>query len=299
MHEKFAEMLFGGSSNSISEDRLTTWAKVASQRFINDGVPLNDSIQKIAQENDLNKNFVERLCEMSNMETHIATIPSEPEKRASFAFPLADSKAVCSSLSGASHPKTKIISDYAGPPKGLPGGGPSIAEMFGVKDVCPHNGGDIPERKRIIIMIQKKASERGRMHGDLLQSAMQCETAEKQFHKEAKQAVMHGMALEEMHKVACDAGFGSLTSELLPKTAQLLDRQFLITEEDMEKMAFEAPEELIDYSVPVRVINGRNPLLASLDTLKKYRDNTYQIRDGLMGLDEEVKVLRQRLKELE
>jgi hypothetical protein len=298
MQEKFAAAIIGMPSSAISTDRVDTWAKIASSRFINEGTPLNETIQKIAQDNDLNPNFISRVCEMANLQTHTALLPGEPEKRAAFAFPLANAKEVIAALRPGPGPKKKILSDYTCPPSGLPGGGPTMSELFGVEG-GGHNGFEVPEKKKLIIMIQKRASDRKRVYDALLKSAMEVETAELAVHRHTKQAVMQGASLEKIHELACHAGNGDVTAELFPKTAQLLNKQFLVSDSALEKLAFEAPESLIDRNVPVTIVNGRNPLLSSIDALKRYRDKTYSLRSGLMQIDDELKILGQRLKELE
>ena len=175
-----------------------------------------------------------------------------------------------------------------------------MSELFGVdQSGCGHNGYDIPERRKIVIMIQKRASDRSRAYDALLTAGMEAETAELEAHKHVKQAVMHGATLEEIHEAACHAGTGDVTEELLPKTAKLLNLQFLISDRELEKVAFKAPEELIDRDVPVTIINGRNPLMGSIDALKKYRGKAYSLRHGLVQIDDEVEILRQRLKAME
>ena len=115
MFNKFAQAIINGAASSPSLERLETWAKTASKRFIDEGTPLNKTITKLAQENDLNPHFVERVCEMSNLYTHNALIPSEPEKRASFNFPLANAKEVTAALAGPARGPS-MSSDYASPP---------------------------------------------------------------------------------------------------------------------------------------------------------------------------------------
>ena len=293
MHKKFAQAILGIKTASASEEQLETFAKIASNRFINESIPLNKSIAKIAQDNDLNSNCVERVCEMANLQTHSALLPSEPEKRASFAFPLADSKKVAGMICVKTPSGPTMSREFARPPCGpAVSSSPSIADLFGTSGKS-HDGFRIPEKKKIIVMIQKKAAEKGRKHDALLKEAMMCETAELEAQKSVKQAVLQGSTLEEIHSAACGAGLSKVSAEVLQKTAPALDKQLF------EKVAFEAPEELIDRDVPVRVINGRNPIIASLSALKKYQDNSYCIRDGLMGLEQEIEILKQRLKELE
>ena len=292
MHTKFAKAILSTKVASVSGERLETFAKIASNRFINESTPLNDTIAKIAQDEDLSSHAVERVCEMANLQTHASLLPSEPEKRASFAFPLADSKKVAAMICIKAPSGPRMSSDFARPPCGpAASSGPSMADLFGTSGDA-HDGFQIPEKKRIIVMIQKKAAEKGRMHDKLLKEAMLAETAELGAHKAIKQAVLQGQSLEDIHESACQAGLSGVSGEMMDKTAGIL-RQELV------KCAFEAPEELIDRNVPVRVINGRNPIIASLDLLRQHRDNTYQIREGLMGLEQDISVLKQRLKELE
>jgi hypothetical protein len=297
MLNKFAQAIMSGAAASPSLERLETWAKTASKRFVDEGTPLNQTITKIAQENDLNPHFVERVCEMSNLYTHNSLLPSEPEKRASFSFPLANAKEVTAAL-GVPCQGPTMNSDYAGPPQGLPEDGPSMAEMFGVSDEC-HSGFDVPERQKIVIMIQKKASERERKYNELLKCGMEVETAELGVHMAVKQAVLQGASMNDIYSAACRAGYADVSRETLMKSAKLLKEQFVISDGEFSKFAEKAPEELIDRNVPVTIVNGRNPIIASIDVLKKYLDNTYTVRDGLMGLDEEVEVLGQKLKALE
>ncbi|MHC4644895.1 MAG: hypothetical protein ACYTBJ_05305 [Planctomycetota bacterium] len=274
-------------------------AKVASKRFVEEGAPLNDTIRKLASSNDLGSHHIERVCEMANLQTHAALIPSEPEKRASFSFPLADAKEVVASLHPAMQPQRKILSDYTCPPCGLAGGGPTMSEMFGASG-DGHRGFESTPRQQIVVVLQKKAALRQRGHDLLLKTAMEAETAELEVHKHVKQAVMHGMTLDQVHEAASAAGLGDVTAEVLQKTAQLLKMQFLVSDEEVEKTAsYEAPEELIDRSLPVTVINGRNAMIASLDTLRKYNSKAYHVRNGLVQIDDEVRVLRQKLKDLE
>lgn len=300
MHEKFAAAIIGIPSTSISADQIDTWAKIASSRFIKEAAPLNDTIRKIAQDNDLNPNFIERICESANLQTHTALLPREPEKRASFAFPLADAKVVTASLRPSGGPPKKIISDYTRPPSAMPGGGPSLEEMFGVNgsNGCGHQGGDVPEKQRLVILIQKTAAQRQRVYDALVNKTMEIEHAEKQANHQIKQAMLQGASLEEIHAAACSAGLGDESAELLPKTAQLMKRHFLVSEKELEKVAFKAPESLIDRDVPVTIVNGRNPILASIDALREYKSSAHTYRLGLMGIDDELKVLKQRLKEL-
>ena len=50
-----------------SKDVDVEWfSKIASNKYINEGKPLNETISKLAQDNGLNDEFVKRICETSN-----------------------------------------------------------------------------------------------------------------------------------------------------------------------------------------------------------------------------------------
>src|SRR4051812_43379486 len=105
----------------VSSERLDTLAKTAARRYIDGRVPLNDSVVKLAAENDLNPQQIERVCEMANIATHQALWPKTAAKH-ELAFPVANADVVIK-LAGHQTPSRSssgMKSDYAGPPSGLP-----------------------------------------------------------------------------------------------------------------------------------------------------------------------------------
>ncbi len=295
MHGKFAAAILGIGSTDDSQNRISDWAHLVSKRFIENGVPLNDSIVSIARENNLNKNFIERLCEAANLASHASLIPKTPEDRAAFSFPLADASEIVSSLKV--KPETnKILSDYTCPPQDLPGGGPTMAEMFGVQDVEPPPCDD--EKHRIRVIIEKKAALRDRIKTAMIVEAMKSETVERKVHHLAKQAVLGGTSLLDVYVAAQKMGNGDVAKRVLMKTSELLKRQGASDMDLMKKASFEVDEELIDRSLPVTVINGRSTLLSSIDTLKKHTENLRKLNNKLVGIEDEVGFLSQKIKEL-
>jgi hypothetical protein len=217
----FSYLLEGSRSQQtkVAGDRLELLAKTAAKRYLQEGASLNDSIKKIAAENDLNSNQIERVCEMANIATHqgLWTKTAQKEK---ISFPLADAKIViagaCPELATDSPDDCDcddcpicgsspcscdgaMDSDYAGPPKGLPIAGPSLASLMGVDPEAGHNGlTDEPEGKRIIIVLQKKAAERQRMADRLLVQGAELETLEKKAYQTVKQAVLGGASFRDI-----------------------------------------------------------------------------------------------------
>src|SRR5690606_18387695 len=179
----FSYLLEGSRSQmKVAAERLEMLAKTAAKRYLEEGANLNDTITKIAKENDLNANQIERVCEMANIETHKGLWAKTAQKE-KISFPLADSKVVIACACGSGRmpvPCSPIDSDYAGPPKGLPLPGPSLASMMGVDPDAAHNGlTDVPEKKRIIVILEKKAAERKRLQSEILFKGAELETLEK------------------------------------------------------------------------------------------------------------------------
>lgn len=64
------------------------FSKIASNRFINDGKPLNETIAKLAESNGLNEEFIKRICETANHEVSSHMFNTNENKN--FQFELAD-----------------------------------------------------------------------------------------------------------------------------------------------------------------------------------------------------------------
>lgn len=293
----------------VASDRLELLAKTAAKRFVEEGMKLTPTIMKIAQEEELNANQIERVCEMANIATHQA-LWSKTAQKDSVAFPLAEAKTIVAALGKQaacggppqSSSGSSIEADYAGPPTGLPLAGPSLVSMMGADPAAVHNGmTEVPEKKQIIIVLQKKASARQDLQDRILLNGMQLESLEKQAYNTVKQTILGGETFRRVFEAACGAGLGKVACEYLPKFQDRLLKEAHGSERlRLEKHAIAmAPEDLIsDDMGNVSIVNGAHPVLVSLDTVQK---KTGEIKNGLRDLlriDDEVKVYHQRLRDL-
>lgn len=302
-----------GQRSKVAADRLELLAKTAAKRYIEEGVSLNSSIQKIAEGNDLNANQIQRVCEMANIATHQALWSKTAEKD-SVAFPLANARIVIHSTGPIENdadddscedkpPPCPVMadSDYAGPPEKLPVVGPPIASLFGVNPDDVHNGFEEPEKKRIIIMIQKKTAAQKSLKSKVLFKGMELETLEKRAFQQVRQAVFDGYTFRELYKAAAASTLGEVATEYFPKWEERLIAEATGSiRQRLEKTAIgKAPEDLISENLGnVTVVNGAHPVLISLDNVKQ---KTGEIRNGLRGLlriNDEVEMFNQRLREL-
>lgn len=315
----FDYLLEGNTQTKLaSSERLQLLADTAAKRYLEEGSNLNESIRKFASQNDLNSHQIERVCELANIATHQGLWRKTAQK-ADIQFPLAKAAMIvntvkpsdehnrcgcggeCSSCQGAPSVKP-ISSDYAGPPTGLPTGGPSMTSMMGADPSQVHHGlGREPERKRIIILLQKKAAARKELEGQLIVKGMELETLQKRAFETVKQTVLGGATFRQVYEAAAGSGLGKTAEEYLPEfEEQLIEDTHGETKARLTKMAIgKAPDDLVTSELGnTTVINGAHPVLVSLDTINR---KTGEIRNGLHNLlriDDEVKVYTQRMREL-
>ena len=286
---------------SVSPDQLLIFAKTASRRFIDEQVPLNTTIKKLASDNDLNPHQVERVCEMANLATHQALWPAAKEKE-KVAFEVADPKAIIEK--GKERPSSKMTradEDYKSPPRKEHGGG-SLSGLLGVDpSACHHGLAEGNDKQKVIIIIEKKAAERERVRAQLLVAGMEYETVEKLAYHQVKQAVLGGYSFRQVFDAASAAGLGKIAKHLLPEFEQrLIKETYGDTKARLEKNAIsKAPEDLISDNLDgMTIVNGAHPVLISLDTVKRQDGKVQALLSNVLHIDDELKIHRQKLSEL-
>lgn len=304
----FQYLLGGSQQTKVASDRLDLLAKTAARRYLHEGEPLNSSIKKLATENDLNPNQIERVCEIANIATHQGLWAKTAQKE-SVAFDLADAKTIIrvsgngtNAGGGVPTASTCSDSDYMGPPKGIPSPGPSLSSLMGSDPSVVHHGmGEEPERKRIIIVIQKHAAARRILQDQLVYKGMELESIEKRAYGAIKQHILGGGSFADIYQAAVGAGFGKIAEEYLPRFEDvLIEEVHGETHRRLVKEAIgRAPEDLVSSDLGnMTIINGAHPVLISLDTIQR---KTGEIKNGLHNLlriDDEIKVFTQRMREL-
>jgi hypothetical protein len=311
MNQHFAYLLDGsGPQTKVASERLELLANLAAKRYLEERTPLNNTIKKLAAENDLNHHQIQRVCEMANIATHQGLWQKTAEKD-KVAFPLADAKTVVqvvkkvpsdSSPVEVTPPCGDMDSDYHGPPRGLPTG-PPLSSLMNADPAAGHDGllGPTPERKQIIIILQKRAGERQKLASEIIYKGMELETLEKQAYHEVKQAVMGGESFRNLLVAATSAGLSKVAAQYLPSFFSRLRTETTgRVRLQLEKEAIaRAPSELIsDELGNIAVVNGAHPVLVSLDTLQR---KTGEVRNGiqdLLRIDDEIKLYTQRLRDL-
>jgi len=313
MNSHFQYLLGGSQQTKVASEQLELLGRTAARRYLHESAPLNSSIKKMAEENELNPNQIERVCEIANIATHQGLWAKTAQKE-SIAFDLADAKTIVRVGGGAaaapcgecSTPKPPVVScgdsDYMGPPKGIPSAGPTMSSLMGVDPSQVHNGlGAEPDRKRIIIVIQKHAEARKTLAGQLVYKGMELESLEKKAFETVKQCVLGGDSIAHIYQAAAGMGLGKIAEEYLPEFEdRLIESVHGHIHRRLVKEAIgRAPEDLISSDMGnTTVINGAHPVMISLDTIQR---KTGEIKNGLHNLlriDDEIKVFSQRMREL-
>ena len=296
--ESFAYLL--EKQGAHSHEELEALAKLAAKRYVEERAPLNDTIRKLAEERDLNAHQVERVCEMANLATHQALWPAAREK-VKIAFALADAKKVKLQSAGRQG-GSAVEADYAGPPTGVPPCGPSLAALLGVDPAGGHAGLSGPsDKQRLVIVLQKKASEKRRLQDQLLVAGMEAETAEKLAYAAVKQEVLGGTPMRQVVRAAAAAGLGKIAGQVLPGFEERLIAECTgSVRAKMEKTAIaRAPEELISENLgSTTIVNGAHPVMISLDTVQKKNGVVQNLLNNLLRIDDEVRLYQQKLREI-
>lgn len=305
----FQYLLDGGSEHTkVASDRLELLAKTAAKRYLEEKANLTSTIKKLAEENDLNPEQIRRVCEMANIATHNGLWSKTAEKD-KIAFDVADAENIIKVVPKSDNeagapppcPSGSTTSDYAGPPTGLPSAGPSILSSMGDPEKVHHGLHEVPEKKKIIIILQKKAEERKSLKSDLLYKGMQLETLEKKAFEATKQAVLGGETFEDLLLAAAGCGLGKTAAEyFLQWQEDLIEGSHGEMHNRLVKEAIhKAPDDLVSDDLRgVTVVNGAHPVMISLDTVQR---KTGEIKNGihnLLRIDDEIKVFQQKIRDL-
>lgn len=124
MADELSNYLMDGSSHAaLSAESMELIGKQAANRLLNDGIPLNESIVKLAGEHqDINSEQIRRIIEFANNAVYLAKHDQNKTAGAESSYPqfeLADPARVIQDLSNGSRPSltTPVSIEYSKPPK--------------------------------------------------------------------------------------------------------------------------------------------------------------------------------------
>jgi hypothetical protein len=278
-----------------TESAIRDYANEAADAYLNGGVPLNDTIQKIASREDLNPEQICRVCETSNQDTFLSLFKGAEDK--TFTFPLADPNEVMTSI------REKEASKNYSPTQ------MTKVERFQEKAASAH----ITEIREDVFgtTLQRGWAKHADMQ--LIQgiageakavSDRKLFEASMNFCKVANDMVaLDGYS----YQTILNAVAGS-RPQMLMKCAQLLKVAARVAGTDFEiehvddlcKVAAAVDKDLLPYGLtiggmPVEIVNGQHKIIVALDTLVDQTTENERVNQNVTGVDDTVKYTRKTL----
>lgn len=254
----------------INSIRLVDLAKVASKRFLQESVSLNDAIAKIAEENELTPMQIRRVAEYANHDSNLSLHKGASDK--TFTFELADPEQIIQMLQGektAGIDVLDVLEAVKAPPSFLE---KTAGEMEYVEPLTfDPDPDDLECRARNVgLLLEKLAGHAKSMKREMLiRVASHRADISDVMDKIAEMAKEHILVergkLSNLFKFACIHD---------PDWAKTFKVAFERIKEDMiEKLGAPVEAELLSDNLEIpdgtlEIMNGEHTLAIYLDTLK-------------------------------
>jgi len=297
-------------------DQLGVHGKQATKRLVEDGVHPNATIQKTANAEGLNANEIQRVCELSNLETYAHHMKTAEDGDKTFEFPVADYRTIVAPAKASEKTAMpKVFStDYDSPPHdSMRMVRLEDADLFEAFGVAPQEKvASLSRADALISHLELLAQNEQDKLAMNLEKLM--ENGEK-FFQHIKQEVLAGKSFDDVEKaVKAKAEGKPYQDRIMELTAYVKRRMYDMgilqhpartgdsgaspdtvnktaepVERDLLTDTFESPY------VPVSVINGRHPMFAALDTLVQQFDEQDQSRKNLIILTDKIRYTKNRV----
>jgi hypothetical protein len=301
----------------ITPFHFSEWAKEASTGFLEDEVPMNDTIRGIAEEHSLTPMQIGQVCQQANVMTYERLFKTAEDKK--FSFPLADSSKIVVAIKeeptpeqveAASPmdfllepPQQKVAHDW----KAILGvkqisNEPEIARQLAWNEQALENIKAAQTEIRDMQMVNeiKLAELRGAFQAMVRQSVMEAEVTPLDALTKVAQAcslafgdsIKRKLAVAEVVKVASSL----VESGMLGRKVQL----------QMQKLAEAVQQDLISTkmdsgSAPedkVTVVNGNHPIIMSVNQLVDQVSEEDRLKEGLHMLEDKASYAVKRIQDL-
>ncbi len=250
---------------------VDTWSKAAAKEYLTTGKPMNDSIEKLASEQGLNKDQISRVVEAANTEVYVQMFNQSPDKYVQYAP--ADSEKIAEKIFGTEKVSQVSDSDYQEPPTGTSLLEVEITEpITKVAEVEPENTTNtvaLHEYYKLAALDTRLAQSL-----DEVEVRYQQDTAI--LYTMIKQAVLSGTSFGDIEKALT-----SLYDEPVVK---------INVKDAQEKLAQEIfPRKLDMSSANVGTVNMENPLVKQAGLLLKHAQDFKTLKAKRAEVHEEAK----------
>ena len=286
--------------NFVDKETLECWANEAARGYLDNNIPLNDSIIKIASSNALNPEQIKRVVEFANISTNLELFEKCADKR--FTFCQAKYDEILENLNLGEIEKTaSYFSDYASPPEKKQGSYGYEFDKVASKEEKFH----MSETETLDFM-EKTAQAIRELESEKIAAQLELEDIEDKIYEEVKSYVLSG---DQDFKEVCAYALSSFESPsdqkmikeaLLKGGHKLATHDLAISKSEVVKLAEAVPEEYIADTLdmpgsPVMVRNGNTNLYYTLDTLVKQKERVSDYDKPLLHLNDNLRYVKRKL----
>lgn len=251
----------------VDLDLVNDWAKEAAAAFLgSDKAPLNHTIQKIAQVEQLTPEMINLLCQETNKTVHGRLFKTAEDKYVN--FELANASGIVGDMDKTASVKSdqeqNLDQDYGLAPD------EKFSHDFAFSKTAGHVGYEPSQKHKNTAALEKLAFNKKLIEDDHFVTCSQIKSLEKAFVKTARNQIMvHPLTDREgqlpyVAKFCKEAGLDTKSSEnLMHLLGTVMIRQGLL-----EKTAdLKVGPELISDNLNARIVNGNHPLFITVKTL--------------------------------
>ncbi len=321
-----------GTALKTDPAQYQEWAQLAVSGYLENGVSLNDSIAKLANENHLTPTQVKQVCQQANVATYESLFPAQEDK--TFTFPIANPHEIINSIEQAEKvaSDSKIPADYyLEPPR--PEFKGDVNRVFGVEELS--NEHEIVEK----IAHLKQLCENFKLAADEIRSLqLDSGLALEESRENARQAVEQFILVDDnqdrlgtMKKVAkairlgipkerqkvAFAEFIKISEGLVKKGIFGALAKFQFEKDsgetvraaiaDLSKEAEAVQPDLISKTQltgteapldKVKIVNGNHPILVSINQLVNQVAEEDRLKQGLLLLEDKASYAITKINDL-
>jgi len=275
----------------FDSDSCRTWAKEASDSYLTDGVPLGDSIAKIAKKQSLNPNQIQRIIELANSITHARLFQKEKDK--TFTFPLAKLDDVLTKTKGES---MKVAESYnAMPDIQRPVEATKVAGLFNNPEILDLT--KIATKQKCELYLEKMAEASKVLNNALIMADVNAVQYLKNVKQVVKQLLLDNYSYEDLFATMCGA-MPDKKMELLTLftsiAGELKDEGVKLASSAGEPVDADYISKLLNTS-NVKVINGQHPLYMNTTGYFKQIEEASAKRNSIEWLGKKICELKKAL----
>lgn len=284
------------SSPKVDKELLEQFAQEASSLYLSNGVPLEETIVKIAERKDLNTHQIQRVCEFANLQTFQSLYKTSQDK--TFEFDVADSRKI---IREKNSPRVRNVETSIGSSRGESMSKESSIDVFGilfpeielsktaseVKESRTIDGIPYREVKRAYekaVLAKESSVDRVNM------IKMANEDLEREIHNVIKQSLLNGDLTESEIMAAAIQRFPEqqeYVKDLVMKTFKKLQSKNVIPVDETIKVASVYDNLLI---------NDGHPLIRSINTLIENNEDAKKLESDIEKTSKVITFIDKKLK---